>query len=97
MEGLFLIWKEANQAHRIQYKTKAEQNIFLQGLNNMKIVNSCATEEPNVYFTPCSLYLFSLIIFSFQVGDCAVKLTNTLKKSSSPVWAPQLYCSSTAS
>lgn len=43
MEGLFLIWKEANQAHRIQYKTKAEQNIFLQGLNNMKIVNSSAT------------------------------------------------------
>lgn len=24
----FLIWKEANQAQRIQYKTKAEQNIF---------------------------------------------------------------------
>lgn len=29
MEGyFFLIWKEANQAQRIQYKTKAEQNIF---------------------------------------------------------------------
>lgn len=24
----FLIWKEANQAQRIQYKTKAEQNIL---------------------------------------------------------------------
>lgn len=79
MEGVFLIWKEANQAHRIQYETKAEQNTFLQGLNNMKILNSSATEEPKVSFTPCPPYLFSLIIFSFQVGDCAVKLTNTYK------------------
>lgn len=79
MEGFFLIWKEANQAHRIQYKTKAEQNIFWQGLNNMKIVSSSATEKPKVSSTPYPHYLFSLIIFSFQVGDCAVKLTNAHK------------------
>lgn len=59
MEGFFfLIWKEANQAQRIQYKTKAEQNIFWQGLNNMKIVNSSATEKPEVSSSPYPPYLF---------------------------------------
>lgn len=60
-------------------KQRQNKTLFLQGLNNMKILNSSATEEPKVSFTPCPPCLFSLIIFSFQVGDCAVKLTNTYK------------------
>lgn len=64
----------------------------------MKYVNSNATEKPKVSSTPYPSYLFSLIVFSFQVGDCAVKLTKTHKKHPPVLFGPpQLCCSSTAS
>lgn len=45
----------------------------------MKIVNSSTTEKSKVSSTSYPPYLFSLIIFSFQAGDCAVKLTSPHK------------------
>lgn len=91
----FLIWKEANQAHRIQQKTKAEQNIFWQGLNNLKSVNSHATKNLRISPTPYLTYLFSLISSSFQLSGWVMKLTS-MYKTQPPVQGrtPQLCCCS---